>query len=39
MCESSHGKPGSDSWVSLIFGELREEPKKTKGTHRTLEPT
>jgi hypothetical protein len=26
MWEWSHGLPGSDSWVSLIFGELMEGP-------------
>jgi hypothetical protein len=26
MGEWSHGLPGSDSWVSLIFGEHREKP-------------
>jgi hypothetical protein len=31
MCESSHGLPGSDSWVSLIFGELREKPEQDDG--------
>jgi hypothetical protein len=30
MCEWSHGLPGSDSWVSLIFGELRESPNNAE---------
>jgi hypothetical protein len=28
MWEWSHGLPRSDSWVSLIFGELREKPEE-----------
>jgi len=28
MWEWSHDLPGSDSWVSLIFGELREKPEE-----------
>jgi hypothetical protein len=28
MREWSHDLPGSDSWVSLIFGELREKPEE-----------
>jgi hypothetical protein len=28
MCEWSHDPPGSDSWVSLIFSELREKPEE-----------
>jgi hypothetical protein len=41
MCEWSHGQPRSDSWVSLISGELRETPEEDESgalAHCTLEP-
>jgi hypothetical protein len=39
MCEWSHDLQRSDSWLSLIFGEVREKPPKKTTGPRTLEPT